>query len=309
MKVKDNQRFFYAFLLSLLLHALIIALVMLINHYQPAPPRLQKVKLDNLLVLKRGQSQDPTKNTKGARKPSLAAKPTAPSRPTPRPTPKPTPSPRIAAANPMPKPREVPKPQEPQKQEKPKKPEEKPKEQEKPQEKKQVDSKRKALDTYEQTPIDPKNLSFIGQNDSDDPMMNMDSGGGGGGNPSEQDDKGSDPETAQEIDDLYGEEFGDLGTAEKDFIRDNLRNIGRITQKYLQYPRVAAYFGQSGVNAVEFYLHPNGDISDLKIIRSSGLNSFDNNTLNTIQIAYKDYPRPKVKTLIRINVTYSYYGN
>ncbi|MDU7692666.1 MAG: TonB family protein [Helicobacter sp.] len=109
-----------------------------------------------------------------------------------------------------------------------------------------------------------------------------------------------------EISDLYGEKFGDFGTEEKDYITNNLRNIGRITQSYLTYPKLAIYFEQSGINVVEFNLHPNGDISDLKIITSSGLNSLDNQSLETIKIAYKDYPYPKVTTLIRVRVNYAF---
>ncbi|PUD12191.1 siderophore-mediated iron transporter, partial [Helicobacter pylori] len=127
--------------------------------------------------------------------------------------------------------------------------------------------------------------------------------------PRQENNKGLDNQTRRDIDELYGEEFGDLGTAEKDFIRNNLRDIGRITQKYLEYPQVAAYLGQDGTNAVEFYLHPNGDISDLKIIIGSEYKMLDDNTLKTIQIAYKDYPRPKTKTLIRIRVRYYLGGN
>ncbi len=113
-----------------------------------------------------------------------------------------------------------------------------------------------------------------------------------------------------EILDLYGDELGDYGEAERDFIVNNLRDIGRITQYYLNlrgYPPDAGYLGQQGKNAVEFYLHPNGDISDLHIIVDSKSMILDKNSLKTIQIAYKDYPRPTTKTKIRIYVKYYLY--
>lgn len=110
--------------------------------------------------------------------------------------------------------------------------------------------------------------------------------------------------TVDEIKDLYGAEYGDLGTVQKNYIKENLKNIGRITQKYLKYPEVAAYFGQKGENVVEFYLLPNGNIEGLKIIRNSKFNVLDQNSLKTVEIAYKDYPHPKEKVLIRIRVTY-----
>lgn len=61
------------------------------------------------------------------------------------------------------------------------------------------------------------------------------------------------------------------------------------------------------MNIVEFFLHPNGDISDLKLINSSGYSSLDKNSIETIEIAYKDYPRPNEKTKIKIYVYYKLY--
>lgn len=114
----------------------------------------------------------------------------------------------------------------------------------------------------------------------------------------------------RDIEELYGEEFGDYGLAEQEFLVNNLRDIGRITKRYLQYPPSAARLGQEGVSAVEFYLHPNGDISGLKIILSSQYLLLDRNSERTIEIAYKDYPHPSTKTKIRIFVSYGlyYYG-
>lgn len=114
-------------------------------------------------------------------------------------------------------------------------------------------------------------------------------------------------DTQNEIMQLYGDELGDYGEAEQDFIINNLRDIGRITQYHLSrrgYPPDAGYLGQQGTNAVEFYLYPNGDISDLKIIQDSKSMILDKNTLTIIQIAYKDYPRPTTKTKIKIYVKY-----
>lgn len=106
---------------------------------------------------------------------------------------------------------------------------------------------------------------------------------------------------------LYGEEFERLGKEEQKFIKDNLGSIGRITEKYLRYPDVAGQLGQEGTSVVEFFLHPNGDISDLRLIGSSSHKMLDKNSVETIEIAYKDYPRPTVKTKIRMYVGYSIY--
>ncbi len=292
----SNRNFFFSLILSVLLHWLIYFLFEHREDFFPSKPKLVKLNPENLLVLKRGHSQDPNKNTQGAPKPTLAGPQKPPTPPTP-PIP-PTPPKPIEKPKPEPKPKPKPKPE-------PKKPNHKHKalkKVEKVEEKKiveeKVEQKVEHKKVEEKKPVkkefDPNQLSFLPKEVAP---------------PRQENNKGLDNQTRRDIDELYGEEFGDLGTAEKDFIRNNLRDIGRITQKYLEYPQVAAYLGQDGTNAVEFYLHPNGDISDLKIIIGSEYKMLDDNTLKTIQIAYKDYPRPKTKTLIRIRVRYYLGGN
>lgn len=106
---------------------------------------------------------------------------------------------------------------------------------------------------------------------------------------------------------LYGEDFDRLGKEEQKFIKDNLASIGRITEKYMKYPDVAVQFRQEGTSLVEFYLHPNGDMTDMRLLTSSGYKSIDKSAMESIWIAYKDYPRPSTKTLIRMYMQYSIY--
>ncbi|MGM0623604.1 MAG: hypothetical protein ACQESH_06230, partial [Campylobacterota bacterium] len=66
---------------------------------------------------------------------------------------------------------------------------------------------------------------------------------------------------------LYGKELDSMGQAQKKFLSTNMGSIQSITQRHLNrmgYPRVAVMARQSGENIVEFVLHPNGDITDLK---------------------------------------------
>ncbi|MFP6176699.1 energy transducer TonB [Helicobacter pylori] len=293
----SNRNFFFSLILSVLLHWLIYFLFEHREDFFPSKPKLVKLNPENLLVLKRGHSQDPSKNTQGAPKPTLAGPQKPPTPPTPPTPPKP-----IEKPKPEPKPKPKPEPKKPNHKHKALKKVEKVEEkkivEEKKEEKKVVEQKVEQKKIEEKKPVkkefDPNQLSFLPKEVAP---------------PRQENNKGLDNQTRRDIDELYGEEFGDLGTAEKDFIRNNLRDIGRITQKYLEYPQVAAYLGQDGTNAVEFYLHPNGDITDLKIIIGSEYKMLDDNTLKTIQIAYKDYPRPKTKTLIRIRVRYYLGGN
>lgn len=106
---------------------------------------------------------------------------------------------------------------------------------------------------------------------------------------------------------LYGEEYNSFTKVQKVFLQKNLKNIGKITEKYLRYPDIAVRTRQSGMNIIEFTLYPNGDITKPMITSSSGYETLDENTIETIEIAYKDYPRPKEPTKIRIYVTYRLY--
>lgn len=98
-----------------------------------------------------------------------------------------------------------------------------------------------------------------------------------------------------------------LSPAESEFLEKNIEKIAQITQEYLNdsgYPSLGKQFGVGGDNLVEFYLYPNGDISDIVFIRFSGYSYLDSHTKNVIELAYKDYPLPKEKTRIRIRFFY-----
>jgi TonB family protein len=109
---------------------------------------------------------------------------------------------------------------------------------------------------------------------------------------------------------LYGKEFDSYSPSQKSFIKNNLGIIHRITQRTLirnGYPEVAIQTRQQGTNIVSFYLHPNGDISGLRLKGRTGYAALDQNTLEVIRIAYKNYPLPNKKTKIVFYVTYSIY--
>jgi len=112
----------------------------------------------------------------------------------------------------------------------------------------------------------------------------------------------------QTIRKLYGKEYDGFSAKQKEFIRMNLGLIHRITQRTLirnGYPEVAIRTHQQGTNVVSFYLHPNGDISHLRLKKHIGYSALDKNTLEVIRIAYKDYPLPAKTTKIVFYVSYS----
>ena len=76
---------------------------------------------------------------------------------------------------------------------------------------------------------------------------------------------------SSEVKKLYGEEFHSYTPIQKRFIKQNLDEIQKITQETLWrrgYPGgiTSARTGQEGTNIVSFFLHPNGNISNLKLI-------------------------------------------
>ena len=106
---------------------------------------------------------------------------------------------------------------------------------------------------------------------------------------------------------LYGDQYFRLSKEQKRYLKQNLSSIGKITQRYLKYPALSARTRQHGINVVEFTLHPNGDITDLRITDGSGYTMLDKNSIETIELAYKDYPKPKEPTKIKININYILY--
>lgn len=110
------------------------------------------------------------------------------------------------------------------------------------------------------------------------------------------------------IKELYGEDFAKLTPGQQKYITDNQEIMRRITQEVLT--RVARVNIQNNMNVnrmnvIEFYLHPNGDMSDFRFLQNSGFYVLDDTTKETIEYAYSRYPRPQEKILIRYNVYYN----
>lgn len=107
---------------------------------------------------------------------------------------------------------------------------------------------------------------------------------------------------------LYGDEFGKLTQGQQKYLIDNQEIMRRITQEILN--RVARVniprdMNVNKVNIVEFYLHPNGDMTDFRFLQPSGYHVLDQTTQETIEFAYSRYPRPDEKILVRYNVFYN----
>ncbi|NQY20781.1 MAG: energy transducer TonB [Campylobacteraceae bacterium] len=112
---------------------------------------------------------------------------------------------------------------------------------------------------------------------------------------------------AQEYKKLYGNEYNEFTLVQKAYLKKNLETVQSITQKYLRYPDIAIKTKQQGLSIIEFYLHPNGDISNLKLKKSSGYTSLDKESIDVIKTAYKEYPKPKEKTKMIFYIRFIYY--
>ena len=109
------------------------------------------------------------------------------------------------------------------------------------------------------------------------------------------------------IKEAYGDKFGELSEGEKKYIIDNQEIMRRITQEQLNRlgpVNIPKNLHVDTGNIIEFYLHPSGDISGLKIISASGYEILDETSLQTVEYSYHRYPLPKQKTLVRYKVGY-----
>lgn len=107
---------------------------------------------------------------------------------------------------------------------------------------------------------------------------------------------------------LYGDKFGELSAGEQKYILDNQETMRRITQGVLdRYGRskIPDNLRVDETNTIEFYLHPDGSISDLRFLTNSRFAILNDTTKETIELAYSKYPRPAQKTLIRYRVWYN----
>ena len=107
---------------------------------------------------------------------------------------------------------------------------------------------------------------------------------------------------------LYGDKFGELSAGEQKYILDHQETMRRITQGVLdRYGRskIPDNLRVDETNTIEFYLHPDGSISDIHFLKNSRFSILNDTTKDTIELAYSKYPRPAQKTLIRYRVWYN----
>jgi len=284
--MKRNQTFsLYAFIIALLVHLIIALVLLLLNQFTPqTPPEPKPAEERFKLSLKEvpeAKKEAPVKNdipavqkTRPIPRGEQLVKPAQPVR-VPKPEPvAPRPVPQVETAVPDKRPEPTPEPR-----------------------KAFERHVAKPVATIEKTPVkkEPGLYDILSKAD-----------------PSAQERPAqSTTRVSDSIQRLYGDKFNELSEGEQKYIIDNQEIMRRITQGVLdRYGRskIPDSVRVNDTNMIEFYLHPDGSISNLHFLKNSQLAILDDTTKETIELAYAKYPRPQQKTLIRYRVWYNLTG-
>jgi len=91
---------------------------------------------------------------------------------------------------------------------------------------------------------------------------------------------------------------------EESFLRERLSVITDIVQRHINYPPIARRMGWEGKVLVSFVLEPNGNIRDLKVLKSSGYEVLDKEALDAIRRSYRDFPKPPVSVVVKLPINF-----
>ena len=91
---------------------------------------------------------------------------------------------------------------------------------------------------------------------------------------------------------------------EESFLRERFSVISNIVQRHINYPPIARRMGWEGRVLVSFVLEPNGDIRDLKVLKSCGYEVLDKEALDAIRRGYRDFPKPPVSVVVKLPINF-----
>ena len=87
------------------------------------------------------------------------------------------------------------------------------------------------------------------------------------------------------------------------YIKRHFAYIRDMIMQHLSYPMLARKMGWSGRVVVSFTVLDDGQVEDIKVVKSSGFNVLDANAIKTIEKT-APFPRPPVKAELIIPVVY-----
>lgn len=104
----------------------------------------------------------------------------------------------------------------------------------------------------------------------------------------------------------YGQGVGSgrgAANARLQYLKEHFAYIRDLIMKHLAYPQMARKMGWKGKVIVAFVIRENGTVENSRVVRSSGYDVLDHNTLKTIREA-QPFPRPPVKAELVIPIVY-----
>jgi protein TonB len=271
----------YAFIIAILVHFTIVLLLILLDQFKPVPPPPEEISEPKEERFRLSMKERPTLKKESLVKNEIPK--VTPNRSIPRG------EQMIKDAQPLPKPQKS----QPSPEVKPASPE-------------PIPEPRKAFERHvakpvaeiERKPLTKKEFSLHDTLSKVDPSV-------------EERATRSSTKLSDSIQRLYGDKFNELSEGEQQYILDNQEVMRRITQGVLDRygrSRIPDSIRTNDANMIEFYLHPNGSISDIRFLKNSQLSILDDTTKEVIELAYAKYPRPQQKTLIRYRVWYNLTG-
>jgi len=89
-----------------------------------------------------------------------------------------------------------------------------------------------------------------------------------------------------------------------DHINEILSKIHKIIYQYKSYPNRAKKLKIQGEVLISFTFQKNGNISNIKILRSSGASFLDKHSIDTILDASRDFPKTPQNITVKIPIKY-----
>jgi protein TonB len=94
-----------------------------------------------------------------------------------------------------------------------------------------------------------------------------------------------------------------LADARMQYLKEHFTYIRDLIMKHLAYPHMARKMGWKGKVVIAFVIRENGTVENTRLVRSSGYEVLDTNTLKTVNDA-QPFPKPPVKAEIVIPIVY-----
>lgn len=120
----------------------------------------------------------------------------------------------------------------------------------------------------------------------------------------------SDVKINSKIQQFYGDKLDELSAGELEYLKLNLNEIANTAQKTLNRvgnAKIPKNYYPNSQNQYEFYLYPDGSISEIKFTVNGETSVLDDISRMSIEFSAHKFPRPKEKTLIRFKTIYYTY--